>query len=286
MKDIPKAFNKIQDKPVLRTIKSDIKKGDGHIQGIVNYGVYFLISHNDPGGSTGIIYVMGSNDMYYKFNTFFEGYNHPGGMARIGDVLVVPLEGKSDSLIAFYDLSRMTSSNPPTLINYQLRRGNKCGCVGITNFSANSREWYLLAAYDNGKMNFYLDHLNKNPEPNFGCIFDCDCSQKGYQAIQLLTDISDNVYMIGFHTKGIDDENELEGYDDYMDLYKIDPNRRSVSEIIQSRLMHCRGNNKGLGGIHFRWAAHCFPTSECWFNILATQRNEVHKKIEIDEFYT
>ncbi|WP_310409965.1 hypothetical protein, partial [Chamaesiphon sp. OTE_8_metabat_110] len=257
---------------------------ESHVQGVARYGNYLLLSHNNKGYSHGFIIVLNveSMKMVHKICTPDEHYNHPGGMQVIGDYLMVPVENSSysQSLIHFYDLSMMTDSEPPKNETFGITREfDGAGAAGITNYTDSETEYYLLAAYNNGAIDFYKS--NGNPisnDPGFQeILFSATISCETYDSICLLTDVNQQIYMIGFRTYNLGGSNE-----DYADLYEIDLQKKCVSQVIPSRHFYTEhGGFIGLAGVHFRWGAGLKIVNDSSLNFLATQRNFVG-----DLFYT
>ena len=176
--DVPATFSNLPEQGGLRHFNGEPwvpNMAESHVQGIARYGNYILLSHNNKGYSKGFICVLNvtSKRMVYTFDTPDEHFNHPGGMQVIGDYMVVPVENShhSQSYIHFYDLSAMTDAVRPTLLKYSIHRGSSgAGAVGITNSTANSTEYYLLATYNNGHMDFYRSNGHPLSSPDFGDI--------------------------------------------------------------------------------------------------------------------
>jgi hypothetical protein len=260
---------------------------ESHVQGVAHYGNYILLSHNNKGYSQGFIIVLNTESMkmVHKIYTPDEHYNHPGGMQVIGDYLIVPVENSSysQSYIHFYDLSVMTDSEPPKNEGFCITRNSSgAGAAGITNYTDADTEFYLLAAYSNNTIDFYKS--NGNPisvNPGFQKIlFSAKFSCEVYDSICLLTDINQQIYMVGFRVHGLGGANE-----DYVDLYKIDLKQQSISQVISSRHFYTEhGGVVGLAGVHFRWGSGLQIINDSSLNFLATQRNFVNNLFYTNTF--
>jgi hypothetical protein len=251
---------------------------ESHVQGVARYGNYLLLSHNNKGYSHGFIIVLNveSMKMVHKICTPDEHYNHPGGMQVIGDYLMVPVENSSysQSLIHFYDLSMMTDSEPPKNETFGITREfDGAGAAGITNYTDSETEYYLLAAYNNGAIDFYKSNGNPiSKNPGFQeILFSAKLSGEVYDSICLITDVNQQIHMVGFRVHNLGGSNQ-----DYADLYEIDLPGQCVSEVISSRHFHSKhGGVVGLAGVHFRWGSGLQIVSDSSLDFFATQRNFV-----------
>jgi hypothetical protein len=255
---------------------------ESHVQGLARYGNYILLSHNNKGYSLGFICALNvtSKKLAYTFDTPDAHYNHPGGMQVIGDFLVVGVESSdySKSYLHFYDLSSMTDTVHPAFVPFNMARNAGAGAVGITSYTDNQVEYYLLAVYDNGHMDFYKSNGNPISNPDFKDIwFSTTVATTDYSSINLLTDVNQDIWMVGFRTRDL-----ATSKDDYVDLYRIDPQTRQVSSRTTRRHMVTKyGGIEGMDGVHFRWGAGLQIISDDSLTFFATQRNFVG-----NNFYT
>lgn len=263
---------------------------ESHVQGVAMYGNYCMLTYNNKGYSKGFVMAVNtnSNSLVLDFDTPDEHYNHPGGIQAIGDFLLVPVEnsGADDSYLHFYNMSGMNDNTQPTLLAYSKHRnGNGAGAAGITNFTGSDGvEYYLMCAYDNGATDFYLS--NGLPLSDAGIVFQKVASHKfdesGYSSTCLLTDTSNNIYMIGFRVSG------SVSYDDYADLYQISMNDNTPTGATKLDSRHFYTDHgkgvSGIAGVHFRWGAGVSNLTSTTFNLLATQRNFVGNNLTINVF--
>ncbi len=288
LQNVPTAFNNISHQGKLRTLRGVLPGDDNdvvdliatHVQGIAHTQDYVFLSYNRIRiAPTGLLAVVSKKTgwvvhwMYTPEET--DNYPHPGGMQIIGDYLMVPVENgaHNQSYIHFYDLSSMTDKTPPTQLPYSLRRHNGSGGAGITNYTSGGVEYYLLAAYDNGKLYFYRSNGMTLAEDGiaFSLLFTTEVSQGGYSAVCLLTDKNNGLYMVGFWT-----ENPESAPVDYVDLYSIDIENQSISDVLKSRHMITQyGDILGPAGVHFRFSAGLRILSDTTLKAYATQRNFV-----------
>lgn len=288
LQNVRAAFNNISQKGKLRKFSGTTPKDDGgiagtigtHVQGIVHNQDYVFLSHNRLAvQSTGMIAVISKKkgEVQYWFDTPEEAdhYPHPGGMQLIGDYLMVPVENgdHNQSDVHFYDLSNMTNKVPPQKLAYSLRRHNGTGAAGITNYTSGGIEYYLMAAYDNGKLHFYKSNGLTLADPGFALssLFETKVAEGGYSTICLLTDKNNGLYMIGFWTESP----ELDPVD-YMDYYTLNIDKKSISGVVERRHMITEhGGVVGPDGVHFRFGAGLRIMSDTSLKAFATQRNFV-----------
>ncbi len=262
-----------------------------HVQGIARYGNHLLLTHSvvnifQPGKI--LVLSQQSNDLVYAFDTPRADFNHPGGIQAIGEFLVVPVENDdhSRSYICFYDLSEMSDTVPPTLLSTRIPRpSGGAGAAGITNFTVDGAENYLLAAYDNGATDFYQSTV-LFPTPNFGSVlFSHKLHQTDYSSICLVTGTNQEIYLIGFRTEDLGGGNE-----DYVDLHQVDLANQTVSGMLQTRHMITQyGSMKGPAGVHFRWGAGLMIVpgqtgADASLKFFATQRNFVANLFATNSF--
>jgi len=154
------------------------------------------------------------------FNSGNLDYEHAGGMAVIGNVLVIPLEGPRGlspaSSIAFYDIS---VPNAPVLLHQHYMTHNKAGVVGITKLP-DGRYLMLIGAENDGErfwgctsnvtslrdpgLQFTEDFTWEAGDNDFGGgyswpqqIFPCE-GKTSYQNLTFVTQRSDGqMYLIG-----------------------------------------------------------------------------------------
>ncbi len=271
-----------------------------HVQGVAYYrnshldgskvcDYFSLFSTNDQFDTTGSIIVCDLQNRTQAFYFDLDGHsgmdlNHPGGMQVIGDFLVIGKETQLGSSvqaseIVFYNLSGMAIDTPPAWLSYSIARlGKKAGAVGITRFTNQSGESrYLLAVYDNGDIDFYVSNSQfsfvDNPSDGaFELFANCTASQSGYSSINLVTEDSGNIYMVGFRSEDSDGS-----YADFADLLRIslDEDNQTASLIqVDSRHMYTEQSTIiGIEGIHFRYGAGIAFDENNKLNFVATQRN-------------
>jgi hypothetical protein len=285
MQNVRAAFDNISRQGRTKTYAGSEPSDEGftnlvgtHVQGVAHYGKYVFLTHNRLfSRPTGWIAVISkeTDKVVYWMDTPEEddNYPHPGGMQVIGDYLMVPVENGSHnhSYIYFYDLSEMTDTVPPRLLSYSLNRHNGTGAAGIANYTRGETEYYLVAAYDNGKLRFYRSNGKTLADPDFELepYFDGRVSQGGYSSTCLLADKSNGLYMVGFWTR----DPEVSPVD-YMDLYSINLDKKIIYDMTEPRhMITAYGGVKGIDGVHFRYGAGLSILSDTELKALACQRN-------------
>lgn len=262
-----------------------------HIQGIARYHhdgtgkSYFYITHSDL-GSDGEIFVYSADDNSYITTIYTkDGYNHPGGCQIIGDFLVVGIEnGDNDSsYVSFYDL--FTDPEKPSPLSTRVYRDDAgCGCAGITAITEGDRTDYVVAAYDNGRVDLYRSNGYPlgNSDLSFTSWTSYTASESDYSAINLVTDEANRVYSMGFRSTGGDKPDK-----DYVVLTLLDFGK-GTKEVLRERF---RPNNKdditqGMFGVHFRWSGGLRIKSSDDIQIFSTQRNFVPGGLTLNKYTT
>ncbi len=237
-----------------------------HVQGIARYGNYFVVCHNlialyDKGFYAVI------NAQETKVTQMFwspdPDYPHPGGMQVIGDYLVAPVEGSEHekSRVHFYDLSTMTDTNPPTLLSTYVDRpavagqSRGAGAAGMTSYTVGDTENYLLAVYDNGAIDFYQWQGGPVPSTNSpSVLFSVKLKATDYSAVCLLTNTSQKVFLVGFHTKNLWGTDHAD--EDWAALHVVDLDTKTVEAPVSKRhMVTTHGSTIGPLGVHFRYGA-------------------------------
>lgn len=230
--------------------------GNSHFQGIqpLNKQGYYAVSGS--GKDAGHLFILekegtdwGSVVAVVNVSTDskFTTAHHAGGLQVWGDYLVVALEieeGKN-SKVVFYDVSDPT--NPKYLYSID-RVSIEAGAVGITKMSNGK---FLLAVGRNNSniIDFYTskkDTLSGNlpfndedkvtwKENDLESIKGMDTEFGNYQNLNLLTDSSGEIYLVGMHRNSATSK-------DWADLFKIDVENSKVTVTkLQKKHMYCTG---------------------------------------------
>jgi hypothetical protein len=216
--DVRKAFAAVPTKGSNVKFKGKVKANidlNTHIQGLVPYRTFHVLTHSDFGEKSGRALILdrvpGQEGLLAEvrlpvIRETKPFYFHPGGSQVIGDCLVMPIEsGNGESVITFFDLSSapaIREVNPAARLQRQF---NDAGSVGVTNLTMSGKNFWLLAAYDNGLTDFYLSDADVFPG-KFKVIFTATLEETELQSFSLVTDVSDQVFAIGFHREGLRDK--------------------------------------------------------------------------------
>lgn len=259
--DVEAAFLAINPYGILQYIwhggsYDDIFTVKNHAQGIVVYDDFKVVSYNDDPNDYARLYVVMNNECQGLAIIPEKGYNHPGGMQRIGDYAVVSVEndeGKHGrSYIRFFKLSSLSPTNfVPTFLDAKIHATDrKCGAVGITDVLVEGERRYLIAAYDNGALTFYQSNGSdlEAPDIAFEILFETALHQTDFSEVCLFREVTGKVFMIGFHTI-----NDI--VDDFAVLFAVNRTERSVTALRTRQFYTRHPNLVGPTGVHFRFAA-------------------------------
>jgi hypothetical protein len=305
MSEIVTKFNGINKNGQLKNLKSSPISSDSfisHVQGIVKYDASYIVSHNFSGASKGIYMCLdGENSL--EFNTLYDGFNHPGGMQRIDNYMLVGVEdGKkhSKSHVFLYDLSSMDiiKKIPPKLVNDTHiidrsdktagKKGGACS-VGITKYKQGNNDRWLIGVFDtkgdyetDNYIDFYdVDGSKPLPDTNFDLpqkdIIRIKMPKVEYQGIGLLTEADGRtIYLIGLESKS-----SFLTYADHVNLYSVSLSDRSIKKLT-SRHLKTKHNSLGILGVHFRWGAGIDLGEGNKLSFLATKKNFNGSGLEIN----
>jgi hypothetical protein len=273
--DVAKAFAALPQKGRNVSCKGKVKaNGDlnTHIQGLVSYRTFHLITHSDFGEKTGRLLVVDrmpgqegliSEQPLPVMSETKPFFFHPGGCQMIGDCLVVPIEnGEGESFITFMDVSDpkdIHEVNPAARIE---RHYNDAGSVGVTNLTIAGKDFWLLCAYDNGATDFYL---SEDPFPGkFKVIFSVTLDESELQSLSLVTDVGNNVFALGMH--------RTSSGQDVAVLYAVDLTKKNVT-LVRDRHFRTTGPDDFIGGgPHFRWGGGIEIVSATEMSLFCTGR--------------
>ena len=218
---------------------------------------------------------------------------HLGGIQTIGDWFVVGCSTNNGTLVQFYNLRNRATARGVPASHLTIKRREKAGSIGITDYEAsNEGRYYLLAVsykkkgiIDRNVIDFYRTEKSNLPLSNIQCKFEFvgtydpkEDSQRNswnpdkkwgryVNAISLLAGDDGTVYFVGFNTIGLAGIGK-----DIADLYKVD-----VTKLMNGS----DGALKKLGRFHlvcknrtkFRWGASALVTSGKSVEISACARN-------------
>lgn len=286
MIDVTAAFDAVPDHGVDHELSGDppyIDEPATHIQGLAQYAGYYLLTHNREREDTGLILVYDvARGVYLEsFPTAFEGFRHPGGGQVIGDYMAVPVERDSppSSFVSFYYVGLLAERSLIYLQPAQIRRDeSKAGAVGITDVGAGAERHYIVAVYDSPTVSIYRSNTYPLDDARceFTALFTANPGGRGADNLCLVTDIDDNVYLIGLTST---DEFKLPTHD-WAELYRVDfDNQRFVP--IRERHMYTTSGT--VNAVHFRWGAGLTIASDRRLRFYCTQRH-LYLGLHIDTF--
>ncbi|MDJ0287329.1 hypothetical protein ACFCVS_15805 [Bacillus altitudinis] len=269
--DVPEFFekvNKIGQPVVLRHRYFDL---NNHIQGIASKGDKLYISENVT-PSIGVFSI--NEEKFIKSIHLDTKLTHYGGIQLYADTLAIGVETAGDpnprSEIRFIDTGSQTEVKEMAIY----REGRKAGAVGMTSYNKNGVEHFILAAYDNGTIDFYDGPTSQNPLRKFQEIPNTKhtLNNKGYASIALAVDKQQNIFLAGFWTDHFEITSERE---DFIDLYQINP-AKNFEPIMFKEKIHfvatiSYGGLANYLGTHFRYAGG-MEINERYFRILACSR--------------
>ncbi len=270
MDNVIHAFNSIPVRPeVISYFNSkDVNNSGGHLQGVQLYQKedkeYVLLSgSSNKQAYCAVVQLWGENQVLEVKNLMEKPFKHAGGFQVLENIMVVGIEDnnkKDRSKVCFYDISdpENISTTPLTVIH---RKGDvmrsTSGCVGITKYRNN----YLVAVgdWDTKHIDFYGCSAKqwKKGERSFELIFSLNTrtqqkegwtnsSWYSYQNINLFTDKSGNLYLVGL---GQNNRSK-----DVADLFVVEDNKTGGFALkkVASRSFYCSE------GVNFRSGAGFF----------------------------
>ncbi|WP_310603008.1 prealbumin-like fold domain-containing protein [Anaerosporobacter sp.] len=262
--DVEAAFRDIPTTGYSFTLKGNSGTDSiSHIQGIGVYHGHYLVSHNHEGNKHGRLITMDNNTFVRRDMQNYNNYNHAGGFQILGDYVLIPLEGDSSSVIQLYDIKNMSAAcgrSPEFVKNILTRSDAKAGAVSITHYVNNGIGYYIMAVYDNGKIDFYRSQSDNITTASFSHLRESTLMHGNYSSINLVTSEDNHLYMIGFRMESLNR--------DYMDLWDLgDGDDNIYTEKISEKHM----DSYGVG--HFRWGACLELYSTTELRVFATERN-------------
>jgi len=216
----------------------------GHFQGIqrlsnIGTDMYYAMTRNAWSGAFLIVIRVpqhGRGEIVTKLRLPSDGrgrpLKHPGGFQVVGDYAAICVEdarGKRRSQIQFFDVIRPAQPKQVThltLNRHGTNRGRKtAGAVGV--WARGTDHLLVVGSWGSRTLDFY--ESNGKPLDDARCRFDYvgewrsegvtrsgwhpDQEWGNYQSLNLLTDTSDQPYLVAFHRQ--------HGHD-YADLYAVD----------------------------------------------------------------
>jgi len=286
--DIAEKFNAIPDhgKYYCHTANPGaVEIASNHTQGIIRYKNFYITSSSDSKLGFFMVTENVKSGKWFKFDC--SDYNHPGGIQSLGDYMVVPIEdGNKKSKIRLYNLSGMKfndkGDNAPTLYkDFSIDRSKGASAAGITNQSIQNASRYVIAVYNEPSKDI---DIYVAPAEQIAleaakfiktCSFAVPDEYKGFSSVSLVQNDQNDIYMIGMRKSSAGD--------DWADLFKIDIDNKQFSNLVSRRFFTESHTIHGVDGVRFRWATGIY-CSDGNIKLLATQRNYVRKRLDINEF--
>ena len=266
----------------------------GHLQGIQRTDIddreYFIISGSSDDAAYFIIVGKTSRGYAIVQRKIIcrEPYRHAGGIQVIGDYLAVGVEDnleRNRSRVYFFNVSNPEEPIGKPIITIQREGAEKLSTAGAVAVAKRVRDYLLIVgSWDSDTLDFYRS--NGAAPGGSGCEFTywqtwskddackenwCDETWGSYQNLNLVSDIHDRLFMIGYYCNA---DNE-----DYVDLYSLDFGK-SPSEMIRkesSKIAKCKQ------GASFKYGGGAYIKDEDSLVSYACEKN-CRDKTVINEF--
>lgn len=293
LKNVPEAFKHIKSHGTLTKLKDGTKSpAGGHVQGIcASGGCYVLTNSQEDNHTEGYFQVFHKNDdapedlqkRIRTVSTDVSDRGHAGGCQEIGSYMVAGIETVDpfeNGGVWLYSLANLKEQGPRKLRN--LVKGSKgCGGAGITEFHHDGKTHWLLAAMDNGDLDFYVS--NGKPLEDSGCEFSKSFAARLHDrddsssTVNLITDVEGQIYLVAFVYRDPED---------HLVLYKVDRGARSITRLDDRHMFTEHGDLPSEAGVHFRWGAGINIRDDKSFDVLATQKRFIteHSLFAINRF--
>lgn len=280
--DVCSAFEQQSSKPKIIEFVNDgwnIHSG-GHFQGIQRMDVadstYFIITGSSEDEAYFIIAGKTSNkyEIIQKKEISKNPYRHAGGIQIVGDYLVVGIEDNQKqnvSQVLIFDIKEPDKPIGEPILTIQREGKKKLATAGAVAMTKVGREYLLIVgSWDSDTLDFYrsngknLGELNTDGkslcELNYCFMWNkdysnrnswCDNKWGNYQNINLINDLNDNIFLIGYY---FDEENGF----DYTDLFSLHLDK-PIPEMIKkesSKRMVCKN------GASFNYCGGSFVKDE------------------------
>jgi hypothetical protein len=208
--DVENAFDRLPEKgPRIDQIAGRVlaRGRYSHVQGVVAKEGHYLFTHADEYRESGRLLIASRDNLALSgwttvlpFTAEVDEpfYPHAGGCQSLGNLLVVACEtiGKAKrSVLAFLDVTN--PGQPVELERLRIPRGVKAMAAGLTVYTREGAQTYLVAAYEHGKVDLYWSSAltgewSQTRES-------LTVREKGHQAFLLFTDRTESVFAIGLN---------------------------------------------------------------------------------------
>jgi len=281
LKNVLKSFDAIKKHGKLTMlVGGTASPSEGHVQGLCASGGYYILTNSqNDNKKPGYFQVFNKNEdnpseeqtHVRTVSTEVSDRGHAGGCQEIGSYLVVGIETCKtfeDGGVWLYSIDDLKDHGPRKLRN--LVKGSKgCGGAGITEFRRDGKSHWLLAAMDNGDLDFYVSNGKplEHPECEFSRSFNARMhgEDSSSSTVSLITESEGDIYLVGFVWHETTSE-------DRAVVYKVDHNSGSIERVRNTHLFTEHGTIKLNTGVHFRYGAGLNLRDEKRFNLYATQR--------------
>lgn len=253
--------------------------GYSHVQGVAQCGNYLVVSRNQKGSSRGLLNIFRLADQKFvrHYEIPVEHMNHPSGMQRIGDYLVVALQSSDydKNEIRFFNIRSLICDESgdiemlPLMVDVP---GQDASAVGIADVPVDGRsgEWrYVLCVSGSGTTSVYSSNATsvglEDPDLKFS-----KSSSSGsigsYQGIQVLAQSDGSYYVLAF-----DSEPSFLTFNDFMLLWKAVPSGSGVDfQLYRKTSITTSGG--GQLGAHCRYGTAAWVRAEAQLVCLVTNR--------------
>ena len=219
---------------------------NSHVQGVALAGRSIIFTHSDAQCESGL-YMLGEGGNVVArvrlpaARTSPPFLNHCGGCQRLGDYLVIPNEAIFNPLsrISFFDIS--DPYNPTLLASPSIDRPRKTGAAGIANVIMDGVEYWFLALYDNGHVDYYKSDGTPFPNTRFSPVFGEGTDvTNGYQSFCLVADSDERLFAMGFRLDAL--------FRDWVDVHEVDLGTGQLRPFASRHFV-----TNGARTVHFRW---------------------------------
>ena len=284
VKNVEKAFNNIGQHGHATTFRGEPAIPDiiaSHVQGILTANnCYVLTSNNAHVYEEGYLLTLHKeNDRLTNGkNTHVEGYNHPAGCQRLGNLMVVAMEDNEYKkggvwLYSLKNEERLADEGPHLERNLFKHDDFGCGGAGVTTVDSKT----IIATIDGNDLRFYT---SKKPieDGDFSKLFGTrlESEDEGCSTVSLVTQEDGDVFLIGMLRRNDDEDRGV--------LYRVDLEDKKIRKVADRHFITEHEHTVGPAGVSFRWGTGIQITSDGELFLLATQREFVANGCTINVF--
>ena len=271
LRDVRASFDRVMTRePVDVSVAGNpgLETTFSHVQGAVKQGDLYLLTHSNRGGDPALLVC--NDTTLVKTIPLCQPpgsarlFDHAGGLQRLGDYAVIPLEpmdGMPASRVAFFDITDPVSTHempsPPAIT----RDDRKASTAGIASVMVGGRMRWYVATLDDHQVDVYGSTVGEFPDTTFEHLFCDTLDLGGHQSFCLVAEEGGALYAIGLRSTGA-------MLRDFADLYAIDVDAGKV-RFVETRQF----TTKAIYNVHFRWGAGLDVGESEGLRVLATGRN-------------